>query len=133
VSQGWIETRIFAVEQRVEWLIRLVQDLIPQLRNATQAARTASAGYGDGGGGGGGGAFFCMPSGTVAGATGTWPALTPTSFTADVYTVAGGTMTLAAASATCWNYFPAGLVSSQVVALLADGTGNFDAIAQSCV
>jgi hypothetical protein len=132
MSQGWIETRIAAVEQRVEWLIRQVQDLIPQLRAAAQQARSAGATYGGSGGGGGGGVFFCLPSSGVSGATGSWPALTPISFTADVYTVAGGTLTLSMASATCWNFFPSPLVASKVVCLAADGTGDFDAITQSC-
>lgn len=133
MSMGWIESRVKAVEERVEWLIRQVQDLIPQMRNAAQTARAASATYGGGGGGGGGGVFFCFPSAGVSGAGGTWPAISPVSFTADVYTVAGGSITLSASSATCWNYFGAPLVASKIVALAADGTGAFDALTQSCV
>ena len=133
MGQGWIETRIKAAEDAIEYLRRQMQDLIVQVRQAANNARTASATYGaGGGGGGGGGTYFCLPSGPVSGATGTWPSLTPVSFIADVYTTAGGSMTLSAASATCWNFFPAGLIASKVVFLAADGTGNFVAVTQSC-
>jgi hypothetical protein len=132
MSQGWIETRLVAAEQGLEYLKRLLQDLIPQLRAAAQQARNAGAAYG-GGGGGGGGTFFCQPSSPVAGATGTWPAITPTGFTADVYTTAGSGITLSAASAQCWNFMAAGLVASQTAALVSDGSGDFATYTQSCV
>jgi hypothetical protein len=131
MSQGWIETRIAAVEQRVEWLIRQVQDLIPQLRAALQQARNTSASYG-GGGGGGGGSLFAMPGSTVAAATGTYPTGTPASFTANVYTTAGGTMTLSATGATIYNWFPAALTASKICFVVADGTGDYVVVTQSC-
>ena len=54
-------------------------------------------------------------------------------FTADVYVANAGSLSLSAASASCFNFMPAGLVAGQVVALVPDGQGNFDAYTQSCV
>ena len=33
MSMGWIETRVKACEERLEYLIRYLQDLVPQLRS----------------------------------------------------------------------------------------------------
>jgi hypothetical protein len=131
MSTGWIEQRLKACEERLEYLIRYIQDLVPQLRAAAQSARTAGATYGSSGGSSGG-TYYCMPSSGVAAATGTWPALTPQGFTADVYTTAGSGITLSMASAQCWNFIPSPLVASKVVFLAADGTGDFDTVTQSC-
>ena len=94
---GWVEWRIRACEDRLEYLFRYLQDLRTQIVAAAQAARTASSTYNSAGGGGGtGGAFFCQPSGTVSGASGTWPSITAVSFTANVYSGSGGSLTLVA-------------------------------------
>jgi hypothetical protein len=114
----------------LEYLKRMLQDLTQQLKAVQQQARTASSG--DGGGGGGAGSFYCLPSSAVGGAAGTWPTLTPASFTADVYQANGAALNLVQASAQCYNFMPAGLVTSKVVYLSADGQGNFDAVTQSC-
>jgi hypothetical protein len=78
------------------------------------------------------GAFFCVPSSTVGGATGTWPNLTAVSFTADVYQMTGGAYVKIVAGATNWNGFPASLAASKVCALVADGTGDWVVYSQSC-
>jgi hypothetical protein len=131
MSQGWIETRIRACEEALEYLKRQILDLTQQLRAAAQAARTASTGLG-GGGGGSSGSFWCLPSAAVGGATGTWPTLTGIGFTANVYGANGASLVLIKASAQCYNFMPAGLVSGKVVALVADGQGNYDSVTQSC-
>jgi hypothetical protein len=77
-------------------------------------------------------ALFCQPGTTVAGATGAWPALTPASFTADIYQVAGTAITLYLSSATIYNWYAAGLVDAKTVYVVPDGTGSWVAIAQSC-
>lgn len=76
--------------------------------------------------------FECMPSSTVTGAGGTWPAITPVSFTADVYQIAAGILTMVASSATIWNGLPASLAASKVCYCLLDGTGDYVVISQSC-
>jgi hypothetical protein len=129
---GWAETRIQALETRVEYIIRWIQDLIPQINSANQTARNAFSQYPDTSGGGGGGAFFCLPSSAVSGATGTWPTLTATSFTADVYQSASGSLTLVASGATIYNEFPAGLAASKVCFCVPDGAGNYVVVTQSC-
>ncbi len=127
----WIEGRVKACEERIEYLIRYLQDLIPQLRAAAQSARTAGATYGSSGGSSGG-TYFCQPGSTVSGATGTWPSLTPISFTADVYVTAGSSGVLSMASATVYNWFPASLAASKVCFVLPDGSGTFVVVTQSC-
>jgi hypothetical protein len=77
-------------------------------------------------------AFVCQPSAAVTGATGTWPTITPVSFTADVYQVAGTTMTKITPNATIYNWYAASLVASKTVTVEPDGTGAYVAIAQSC-
>jgi hypothetical protein len=132
MTPGWAEQRLGALESRVEYLIRYLQDLIPQLRNAQQSARTANQQYPSFGAGVSGSALFCQPSGIVSGATGSWPTLSPISFTADVYSVSGTTITILAASATIYNWFPASLAASKVVYVVPDGAGNYVAVTQSC-
>jgi hypothetical protein len=131
MSQGWIETRVRACEEGLEYLKRQILSLIQQLRAVEQAVRTASTGQA-GGGGGSSGSFFCLPSAAVSGAGGTWPALTGVSFIADVYGATGSSLVLIKAAAQCYNFMPAALVASKVVFLSADGQGNYDAVTQSC-
>ncbi len=127
---GWIETRLKASEDAIEYLRRLLQDLIPQIRAANQAARNAG-GFGDGGGGGQ--VYLCMaPASGSWAATGTWPALTPGSFTADVYIASGASLTLTSAGATIRNWYPASPAVSKVLEVASDGTGGFVTVAQSC-
>ena len=128
---GWIETRIKAAEDAIEYLRRQIQDLIPQIRAALQQARTASSGFD--GGGGGGGAFYCMaPSSGSWGATGTWPTLTPGTFTADVYQANGSTLAKIATAATVNNWYPASPAVSKVIEVAQDGSGAYVTVAQSC-
>jgi hypothetical protein len=128
---GWIETRIKAAEDAIEYLRRLIQDLTVQLRAATQQARTASGGgYGTGGGGG---VFYCRaPSSGSWGATGTWPTLTAGSFTADIYQANGATLAKIATAATVNNWYPASPAVSKVIEVAQDGSGAYVTVAQSC-
>jgi hypothetical protein len=77
-------------------------------------------------------AFFCQPSSAVSGATGSFPSLTPTSFTATVYQMQTGTLTSFETGATVWNGFPAALVASKVCFVTPDGAGDWVVISQSC-
>jgi hypothetical protein len=77
--------------------------------------------------------FFCKtPSSGSWGATGSFPSLTPGSFTADVYRAAAGSLSEAKAGATVYNYFPASPAVSKVVEVFSDGQGNFITGPQSC-
>lgn len=128
---GWAETRIGPLETRVEWILRQLRDMVQQLRAVQQQS------HGGGGseptlGSGGSGAYFCVPSGTVGGASGTWPSLTPSSFTADVYSMVAGSLTLVTTSATVFNGFPAGLAAGLVCFVVPDNAGNYVVVTQSC-
>jgi hypothetical protein len=126
-----LEARLFELEKAM----RAVQDAIRQLTQrvgALEQQAFASTGGSQGGGGGGANSYFCLPVAAVAGAGGTWPAITPASFTADVYRASGTSLTLVQSAATCYNYFPAALVASKVVFLSSDGQGNYDTVTQSC-
>ena len=69
------------------------------------------------------------------GATGTWPAITPESFSADVYqeSADGTTLTLFEAGATVRNWYAAGLDAGKTVTLIPGAAGAYVVIAQSCV
>jgi hypothetical protein len=130
---SWIETRIGQAESKIEYLMRLIADLTQQLRGVQQQTKGVGSAYQNvAPGGGGAGAFFCMPSGTFSGASGTWPTLTPASFTADVYQMVSGALTLVTASATIYNGFPASLTASLVCFVAADGAGGYVVVSQSC-
>jgi hypothetical protein len=133
MSMGWIESRVKACEEGLEYLKRLIQDLIPQLRAANQQLRNAGGGFG-GGGGGSQGVFLCIaPSSGSWGATGTWPALTPGSFTADVYQAMGTSLDLVVSGATINNWYPATPAVSKVIEVSQDGSGAYVTVAQSCI
>jgi len=127
---GWIESRIIAIESRLEYWIRQLQDLIPQLRAAAQTARNAFQQY-EPSGANAGAVYVCYPT-TIAGATGTFPSLVPGSQSSlDVYQVTGSTITLLDAY-TVYNWLPASPAASKVAYCLPDGAGNFVLIDQSC-
>jgi hypothetical protein len=130
---SWIETRIGQAESKIEYLMRLIADLVQQLRGVQQQAHGLGSDYQDTGGTGNGpGAFFCQPSSTVGGASGSWPTLTAASFTADVYQSVAGALTLLAAAATIYNEFPAGLAAGKVCNVIPDGSGAYVVVTQSC-
>lgn len=76
--------------------------------------------------------YLCQPSSTVTGATGTWPAITPVGFNADVYQVSGTAITLYLAGAQCYNWYAASLDANKTTNVRPDGSGAFVAIAESC-
>jgi hypothetical protein len=76
--------------------------------------------------------YFCQPSSSVSGATGTWPSITPASFTADVYQASRATLTKYVTSATIYNWYAASLDANKTTNVKPDGSGAFVAIAESC-
>lgn len=73
-----------------------------------------------------------IPTGGVAAATGTWPTLTTTSFTADVY-VTGKTEPVATGATIVWKYLD-GADEGKLVACYPNNTSgtSWDAIVNSC-
>jgi hypothetical protein len=127
---GWVETRIIQIEQRLEYWIRQIQDLIPQLRAAAQTARNAFSQY-QPGAGGGGVIYFCLPT-TISGASGSWPSLTPGSQSGLTVYQAQGTTLTSVGTFTVYNWYPAAPSASKVAMCLPDGAGNMVLVAQSC-
>ncbi len=125
----WIESRISAIEARVEYIARYLQDLLDQIRNAAQNARNAYN-QAQPSGASAGAAYVCYPT-SLAGASGSWPSLTPGSQSLTVYQVQGTSIT-SVGSFTVYNWLPAALVASKVAYCLPDGAGNFITISQSC-
>jgi hypothetical protein len=78
------------------------------------------------------GIFLCQPTSAVAGATGTWPDLTPTDFNADVYLLLGDKLTLVLSSADCTNWHAGALVANKTCTLIKDPSGKYIVIDQDC-
>lgn len=76
--------------------------------------------------------FFCIPSGAVSGATGTFPNVVPISFNASVYQVSGATQTLIKAGAIIYNWYPSPLATSKFCMVAPDGSDSYVVVAQSC-
>jgi hypothetical protein len=131
MSQGWIETRIRACEEALEYLKRQILDLTQQVRAAAQAARTASSG-GQTAGGGGGGVFFWSGV-AIGGATGLpgagTPGVGPTGQT--VYVINAGAFVSADTNAAIFNGLVSPTVASQGCILMQVG-GGYVVISQSC-
>ena len=120
------------LQRRIEELATRVAQLNSRLTEDEQS--TAKLWQGDGGGGSGGttASYWCRTPGAVAAATGTWPTLTPTTFTADVYSNLGGTLTSVATGATIFWWYKDAAVINKLVPLMANNNGTYDAIADSC-
>jgi hypothetical protein len=130
---GWIENRLYALEQRVEYLMRLLQDLLPQLRSAQQNARNAFAQWNPGGGSGGASVYVCvlgaaLPAGTApaGGAPGSLAAQT-------IYRIAdGGASYTTVGTATVYNPYLSAGTSGRIVTVIPNPDGSYTAIGQSC-
>jgi hypothetical protein len=120
---GWISTRLGALEARVEYLFRLLQDLTQQLRGAQQQGKGIGSAMPNVPSGGGGGAFKCVSAaGTAAGSSSTETIL---QLTAGSFASIG--------TATIYNPMPADAIpSGHTVALTAVGDGSYMAVSVSC-
>ncbi len=126
-----------ALEQRlirVETLLQTLSGQVGQLRDLVGQLQQQQ--YAPGGGftgGGGGGASVCFANNlTLGAATGTWPSITPTSTTADVYKIVTGALVLVTAGATIYNFLPSATDSAKRQVLGVVGDGTFTVISQSC-
>ncbi len=119
------------LEERVERLLLLLQDMQQSIGRLQQPAMFAVPS----GGGPSGGGTLCWahaPS-TIAAATGSWPTLTPSTFTSDVYQDVAGTLTLVASSQTVrWFYKDSAASGSLIPVMAVDSGSHWDAIGNSC-
>ncbi len=122
--------RLLDFEARFERFRLIVQAIQRQL--AALAATPANAISGGSTSSGGQLYWARMPS-AISAASGSWPTLTPSTFTSDIYVDVAGTLTLVASSQTVrWFYKDAGISGSLVPVEPVDSGTNWDAIANSC-
>lgn len=126
---GWIEQRILVLEQRLEKLSRDVTSLLPLLRAAQQQLNQQGAIPQQGGGGA---TVYFANNLSLAGATGTWPTITPSSTTADVYKEVSGALALVAAAATIYNFLPDATDPANRQVLGSNGDGSWSVQDESC-
>jgi hypothetical protein len=127
-----IESRVRLLEDGLARAWRAILNLIARMTRLEQQLASIPGGNG-GGGGSGQNALFCAgpSSGTIV-ATGSWPTVTPDSFTSDVYFVQGTSITTLAAGATIYNWYMAALATGKVCYVVPDGLGNYVVVSQSC-
>ncbi len=123
------------LEARFERLIvdfQAMRGQVAILNNQLQSQQ--SQGGNQPGSGGSGGLYWAQAPSAIAAATGSWPTLTPTSFTSDIYCEVGGTLTLQAAAQTVyWFYKDIAAINSLIpVEPSISGGGAWDAIGNSC-
>jgi hypothetical protein len=123
-----LEWRVLRLENDLTAIKRQLEDVYQQLGKLAQNQWVP--GTMGGGGGAATAIYFCLPT-SLAGATGTWPSLTPATQSLTVYQVVSGSLS-SIGTATVKNYFPAATAASKVLLVLPDGAGNFIATAQSC-
>ena len=119
---GWVDDRISACESRIEYLMRLIQDLRDQILRADQNARNAFAQASPGQISPTGGAYVCTPGSVIA--AGGSASVTVSVMQSGVQTSVG--------SQIVYNPYGAATVASKVCTLVPDGQGNFVVYAQSC-
>jgi hypothetical protein len=123
--------RIYILEESLRRLYRDMLDAQHRLARIEQMLSQLAAGSGGPSSGGGGSLYWCRTPGSVAAASGTWPAITPSTFTADVYIDAGG-LTLQYSGATIRWFYKDTEVVNKLVPCMSNNDGTFDAIASSC-
>ncbi len=125
--------RLQDLEARYERLLLTVQQFARQVANLANQIQQVQGQTGGGGSGGGGTIYWARMPSAVAAATGSWPTLTPSTFTSDIYVDLAGTLTRVAFSQTVrWFYKDAGISGSLVPVEPVDSGTNWDAIANSC-
>ncbi len=124
-----LECRILILERWAKDAARTIAELTGRIGRLEDKA--AAQGGAASGGGGSGGFFVCQGLGLAA-ATGTWPSITPSSTTADVYRESGGGLTIAATAATIYNFSPDATDSAKRQFLAGNGDGTYTVSTQSC-
>ncbi len=125
--------RLDQLEARFERLRLDLQDVQRKLTQALQQLRDDQAKYVPTGGGNANAIFWAHAPSAVAAATGSWPTLSPSTFTSDIYIDQGGALTLAASSQTVrWFYKDSAASGSLIPVAPTDNGANWDAIGNSC-
>ena len=126
-------TRLEQLEARFERMRLELQDTQRKLTQALQQIRDSQARYVPTGGGSTNAIFWAHAPSAIAAATGSWPALTPSTFTSDVYVDVAGTLTLAASAQTVRWFYKDSAASGSLIPVEPTDNGNaWDAIANSC-
>jgi hypothetical protein len=133
MAAEWIEQGLRALTNRYEYLYRLMLEFKAQLRALQQGLQAAQQQGSQGGSGpAASGAFAFCPS-AIMNASGSCLGSAGTVLTGQtVEQFAAGTWTLVDSSATVYNATPSPIVAGQQCWLLADGSGNWVVITQSC-
>lgn len=79
-----------------------------------------------------GGLYWCTTPGAVSAASGSWPSLTPQTFTADVYHNEDGAQVLVESAVTVYWWYKDAAAAGKLVPCLPNADGTYDAIADSC-
>lgn len=123
----------------VDELQRRIEDIATKqaqiLSRLAQAEQSTNMVWQDQGGGGGGDivkAYWCTTPAAVPAATGVWPTLTPSTFTADVYADGSGTLAVVAPGSTIRWWYKDAAAAGKLVPVIPNGDGSYDAIADSC-
>jgi hypothetical protein len=128
-----LNTRLKELEARFERLIvdhQLLKTQIAALNNQLQALQGQG---GNGQGGGWGQLYWAHAASGISAATGSWPTITPATFTSDIYADVGGTWAKQATSQTVrWFYKDTAAANSLVPVVPCDGGTAWDAIGNSC-
>ena len=127
------EPRILEIERRLEQLRHELGRMQALLTETQQSLNRAWMNSPAGGSGGGGQALWTIsPGGGIAAATGTWPTLTPTTFTAAIYSDVGGTLTEVTPSATVRWFYKDTDPGNRLLAVFDNGDGSYDIVVDSC-
>jgi hypothetical protein len=127
---GWIESQIQIVTNRVEYLFRLLQDLTQQIRGLQKGLQGAYQQWEPNQDSGGATCYFADNL-NLAGATGTWPSITPSSGSYTVYYANGGAL-VSLGSKIVYNFMPDGTDNTKRQILGKNADATFSVIAQSC-
>jgi hypothetical protein len=128
IDQG----RVLEIERRLNRVLRDLAALQAQIKEVSQALPRAWTNNGPSGDGGGGSLCWARTPSSVSAATGTWPSLTPSSFTADVYRRTGTDLALVKEDATIYWWYLDGADSGKLVPCVKNADGSYDAVVDSC-
>ncbi len=129
------EGRIIRLETLMKWVQDRLRSITTRLDSLDNQVRQASGiQYGWGGTGSGGTEiYWAQAPGTGSwAATGTFPSITPDSFTVDVYTM-DGSPTLEEADATIYYHSTATLAASSIVVAKKNDDGTYSIINVMCM
>lgn len=126
----WIESRLHALERRVEDLYRRLLDLINQLNGVRQGLANAFAATApDSGSGGSGGYYGCITSADLPAGTGG----TPTSITGQtVWQISSGARSNVSGTKTVYNDTGADVPSGSQVLLATNPDNTYTVISVAC-